>query len=430
MESDEQSFLSCAYDRPEVIDLGVSRGLTPAHFTDHHYGQQWKLLVEQRTTGGGVDTGSVYALAHGSGRLDSVGGIVKITQASAGEVGTGVSAPAFLSVLVTRHAQREAWKLLQRARELVEQNGVDLTQVSSLAEEVVSVCGLKGATKARSLDDIDADIEKKVEQAKSGVRDESKLVKWGLPKCDRFLTPIEPHEYALICARPSVGKSSMLTHLTGVNLQRGLKIAYFSLETSDTAVFSQIAAQIAGLNLQIMREWMPEHHRRFAEVRAKIKASKRLQIYDRDMTMDAITSRCRLLAASFSPNAVMIDYLGLIQTPGKSQYERTTIASNGMIPLRKHLGCALIVANQLNRDGQKPDKETGIVHEPSATNLRDSGHLEQDAHRIDIIHWKDGASLDVPVRDYKILQPKLRDGPTGSVDGIKFRASTTQFSEG
>jgi replicative DNA helicase len=94
-----------------------------------------------------------------------------------------------------------------------------------------------------------------------------------------------------------------------------------------------------------------------------------------------------------------------------------------MIPLRKALGCALVVGQQLNRASEAQERE------PTLGDLRDSGQLEEDAHRCVMLHWKDSNILDREIRAYRILQPKLRDGRTTSVDGIEFNAPTTTWRE-
>lgn len=423
MTADEQSFLACCYDAADNIDRAVAAGLTRQHFTDYAAGAQWQLLCDQRTRNAATTPADIYSAAVAAGTLDQLGGLAGITACSPSMDNLAfLNGPALLSVLLTRYARREAWKLATRAKELVEDDNVNLADVAGIAEDMAGVCAGK-VTVHRTLDDIDAELEKQVQDAKAGKVDVSKHVMWGIPKCDRYMLPIKPHETVLICARPSVGKSSMLTHLAHHNLMRGLRVAYFSLETSDRAVFSQMAAQRSGQSLTLMQEWMPHHHADFKKVRDEMKATKRLLIFDNLMTLDAITAKCRMLAGSFKPDVVFWDYLGLTGVAGASQYERITTVSNALIGIRKGLGCPLIVANQLNRS------TTDGNAEPTSAALRDSGHLEQDAHRIVMLHWKNNTVIDATSRDYKILQTKCRDGVVTAVDGITFHAPTTRFYE-
>ncbi len=429
MTDDERHFLSAAYSDATLIDRAVAAGITRDTFTDYRCSANWAMLCELRLQGADTDPASVYAAAVKAGTLDKLGGLAGITAASEAGAGQILNGPALMSVLLSGHARREAWKLLQRGKEMVEKDSANMAEVGSIAEQVVSVCNGK-VHKNRTIDDIDSELEEQVRLAKLGKQDESRFVRWGLNRADRYMMPIRTHEYVLICARPSVGKSSMLTHLAAHNLMRGLPVAYFSLETSDKAVFSQMAAQRAGVNLAIMTEWMPEHYRMFEKARAELKASKRLLIFDDIMSLEGITARCRMLKNSFDPGAVFIDYMGLIKSEGGSQYERVTAVSNAMIGIRKMLGCPLIVASQLNRkfsSDQRGNKTEDRASEPTSEALRDSGHCEQDAHRIVFLHWRNSHQIDVSTRDYALLQTKCRDGVVTSVNNITFHAPTTRF---
>ena len=153
-----------------------------------------------------------------------------------------------------------------------------------------------------------------------------------------------------------------------------------------------------------------------------IRGSKRLLIYDRDLTLDAIESRARLLASNFKPDAAFGDYLGLVRSKGKDIYERVSTVSKAMIPLRKSLDCPVIFGQQLKR--QENERS-----EPTLGELRDSGQLEEDAARVVMPHWTESQYLDQQHRPYKFLQPKLRDGPTTAVNGITFHAPTTTWRE-
>lgn len=415
----EADFLGAIRTDNEIIDKSLQAGLTPEHFADSANREQWRLAVAMRTEGTEVSDAALYAKAHSLGILERLGGMERLLRTG---TGSSLGFAQLLEALLDTHAKRESYRRLRRAVDGLTGETIELGELRQLAEEVTGICAGQRSVQ-RSIGDIDAEIEADVKAAQEGKTDDADMLTWGLPKLDRYLRGIKRHEYVLICARPSRGKSSMLSTIAGANLVKGKRIAYFTLETSDKAVVQQMAGQMAGVATELMREWLPEHYSRFNKARAMIRDSKRLMVFDRDMTLDAIQGRCRLLANSFKPDAVILDYLGLVQTPGKSPYERVSLASKAMIPLRKVLGCPLIVGQQLNRSSESQERE------PGTADLRDSGQLEEDAHRIVMLHWKNSQYLDQENRPYKILQPKLRDGRTTAVDGIEFHAPTTTFRE-
>jgi replicative DNA helicase len=415
----EADFLGSIRIDNEIIDKALQAGLTPEHFADAANREQWKLAVSMRTEGAEVSDAGLYAKGHSLGLLDRLGGMERLLKTG---TGSSLGYEQQLAALLDVYAKREAYKLLKRAVDGLAKQSLELGELRELADGVTTLCAGKQSVQ-RSIADIDAEIEADVKAAQEGKTGEEGSLTWGLKKLDTFLRPIRRHEYVLVCARPSRGKSSMLSWLAGANLGQGKRVAYFTLETSDKAVVQQMAGQLAGVRLDSMPQWMPDQFRAFNKARASLRDSKRLMVFDRDMSLDAIIARCRLLAGSFKPDLVVLDYLGLVATSGRSPYERVSLVSKAMIPLRKALQCPLVVGQQLNRAAESQERE------PTLGDLRDSGQLEEDAHRCVMLHWKDSQFLDKETRAYKILQPKLRDGRTTAVDGIEFHAPTTSWRE-
>jgi replicative DNA helicase len=300
-------------------------------------------------------------------------------------------------------------------------------------EEVAkAVEGLQGLLKpteseAPSLEQLIGEVKLWAEQEIAGTRDNKDVITTGLPSFDNLAQPIEAHEYVVVGARTSIGKSSFMSQIASHNLNRGLRVAYFTLETSANAVIKQIAGQRARVNLRALNhEFADKQGDYFKEL--KRLSGQQLRVFDKDMSITQIENRCRLLAASWKPQLVVLDYMGLIRGTDGSAYERMGQLSKAMIPLRKTLGCALIVAAQLNRGNEREDRA------PSRTDFRDAGSIEEDAHRIIALHRPSKSHSGSPQElgqstyDYELLQLKLRDGPL-AFSRIKYFANHTWFYE-
>jgi replicative DNA helicase len=218
-----------------------------------------------------------------------------------------------------------------------------------------------------------------------------------------------------------------MAQIAGHNLHRGLRVAYFTLETSAAAIVKQIAGQRARVNLRALGQEMNEKQKEYFS-QLEILKKHHLRVFDRDLNLNQIEARCRLLANSWKPQLVILDYLGLIRGTEGTAYEKMGSLSKAMIPLRKSVGCALIVAAQLNRGNEREDRA------PSRTDFRDAGSIEEDAHRIIALHRpsKDAGGnpqeLGQNLYDYELLQLKLRDGPLAS-SRVKYCAPHTRFYE-
>ena len=399
---DERRFLACCYLDAAWIDHGIKEGLTAQHFTHHHYRAQWETLVFLRTENRDTDVAGLYAHCKLEGRLSEVGGLQCITEASQAE-GTSLEARHFCKVLLDSHAKREIYKLMRKGTQLLKEQSLDMAGLREIAEQVIDKTTQTAQTNRPVVDIVEealADAKRQIE----GKVDDTRHIYTGIPTFDHWAGAIQPHEYVVVGARTSFGKSSLLAQICGHNLRRGLKMAYFTLETSDTSIIQQLASQAARVNIRRLEREPMDRQRDYLSALEELKQNKRLLVFDRDLTLEQIGVRCRMLATSFKPDAVFLDYIGLIGVDAGSAYERMSRVSKAMIPLRKALGCALLVAAQINRGPEKDERQ------PTRSDFRDSGNLEEDAHRIIAIHRIPNQPLDATIFDCELLQLKNRDG--------------------
>lgn len=414
----EQIFIGACLADPTLIDDAISKGLSYAAFDDPIYRSLWQALVALRSKGQLTDTSSVYM---------AMGKECPATELFEAEkcCSSSITGKQALKKLIWEGQLAVLKPALQDAIACISRGGK--------AEEVAkAVEGLQGLLKpteseAPSLEMLIMEVKLWAEQAISGERDNKDVVTTGLPSFDNLAQPIEAHEYVVVGARTSIGKSSFMSQIASHNLNRGLRVAYFTLETSANAVIKQIAGQRARVNLRALNhEFADKQGDYFKEL--KRLSGQQLRVFDKDMSITQIENRCRLLAASWKPQLVILDYLGLIRGTDGSAYERMGQLSKAMIPLKKTLGCALIVAAQLNRGNEREDRA------PSRTDFRDAGSIEEDAHRIIALHRPSKSHSGSPQElgqsnyDYEVLQLKLRDGPL-AFSRIKYYANHTWFYE-
>lgn len=414
----ESIYIGACIQAPDLIDLGISEGIRSDTFTNQELSSIWSTLVEQRSKGLLTDVPSLVLAMGQECPMDT---LFEIERASP----TSAHGKKAMKKLSWEHAKRNVRPAINDVLSLIDDD--------AKPEEVLKALeGLQHYLKpqeadAEELDQIIASVELWAKQEIEGTREKGDTVITGLPTFDNYAMPFESHEYVIVGARPSIGKSTFSCHIAGVNLERNLPTAIFSLETSAKAVARQIAGQRAGVNLKRLHEEMPNKQAAFFKEVARLKTQP-LRIFDKDMTMQQIESRCRALAASWKPKLVIIDYLGLIRGFEGSAYERMSQVSKAMIPLRKMLGCTLVVAAQFSRRPAQEDRP------PNSTDFRDSGSIEEDAHRIIALHKpsKDfngqPQELGQTTYDYEILQLKLRDGPLAH-GRIKYNAPHTKFYE-
>jgi replicative DNA helicase len=414
----EDIFLSACLHDSEIIDRAISEGVRRDTFSAPKLGAIWNAIVEQRAKGQIADMATVF-LAMGkdcpAAELMHIDGLHSSIYA-----GTVAMRKILWShqIATLKPALKDTLSMLEKETD----PGNVIKQIEGLQQILKPQ-----ENDVPSLDKIIGEVELWAKEEIAGDRKAKDLVMTGLPTFDNYAQPIEAHEYVVVGARTSIGKSSFMTQLCGHNLKRGLRVAYFTLETSAAAVIKQVAGQRAKVNLRAMGMEAGERQREYFAELEKLK-KQQLRVFDRDLSITQIESRARLLASTWKPQLVIVDYLGLIRGTEGSAYERMGALSKAMIPLRKSLGCTLIVAAQLNRGNEREDRP------PTRTDFRDAGSIEEDAHRIVALHRpsKDAGGnpqeLGQSTYDYELLQLKLRDGPLAS-SRIKYFAPHTRFYE-
>lgn len=416
----EQIFIGCCLLNPQLIDLAVQDGLTDSMFTTTERRELWLALLKLRTEGKHIDVSALYLAMGNSFPLDEISQCEKAAPTSA----YGKS-----SLKATIEAG-----ILRQVKPAINDIASKIADGESSYEDIrasvdnVQLLMQPSESQDESLDDILDSAVAFVNEQLSGEDATKGLITTGIDSFDRLAGGIQSHEYVVIGARTSTGKSSFINQMAGHNMRNGKRVAIFTLETSSKSVVLQMAGQRAGVNLRALNDEIPERVKKLQEG-LRLLREKPLLVFDHDLTLDRIEARCRLLAANFKPDVVFIDYLGLIKAKGDGAYERMTTLSKAMIPLRKTLGCAMVVAAQLNRGNEKENRP------PSRTDFRDTGSIEEDAHRIIAIHRpkddpRTGIEQDINGSNFysEIYQLKLRDGNLAHAP-VNFNARHTRFEE-
>ena len=139
-----------------------------------------------------------------------------------------------------------------------------------------------------------------------------------------------------------------------------------------------------------------------------------------------IHSKLRRMQAEHGLSLVVIDYLQLMSSRGRSENRNQEVSaiSRGLKLMAKDLDVPFLVLSQLSRAA-----ETRVGdHKPQLSDLRDSGSIEQDADLVAFIFRE-----EVYKRDREDLQgladliiAKQRNGPIGNVP-LRFLGQFTRF---
>lgn len=239
--------------------------------------------------------------------------------------------------------------------------------------------------------------------------DAGRFLKTHLGPLDDAIVGLERGGNTIIAARPSMGKSTLTRQLLSQMAMAETPVGLISLEEGALKVGRNVISHWGSVaNSRIRRKNLdPGEMEKVAGAAGRVKKIP-LYVVDSVRSWSDIEATARLMVARHGCQAIALDHIHLIDGfRGSSETERTTAASHAVKWLWKSLDVAGLTVCQLSRP------ERGAVREPTMTDLRNSGELEQDADTIILLHREsyyrngEGAADDGPT---KIIVAKQRDG--------------------
>lgn len=252
--------------------------------------------------------------------------------------------------------------------------------------------------------------------------------KTGFNKIDKTVK-ISKGDYIIIGGRPSSGKTTLASQVM-LNMSKSAKIVFFSLETNKVNIVNKLACSVGKIPLdKIMNKTLTEEEERhFAETLSQI-MNLNLEIVEAaGMTTNKIFTK----ALQRQADVIFIDYLSIINLDSRSMYEKVTRLSNELHEFAQREKITVIALSQLRRP--EPGRK---VKEPTMSDLRESGAIEQDADAIFLLHDPaDNLSEEeqaeqrknIDKQDRSLIIAKNKLGRTGRIN-LQFYGGVQTFYE-
>jgi replicative DNA helicase len=235
------------------------------------------------------------------------------------------------------------------------------------------------------------------------------------PALNEALGGLRQGAFYVIAARPGMGKSLLGLQLASAIANPTRQVAFFSFEMNETELATRALASKTGINLsKIDRRELSEQDKQKLALAYKDLTDNLHLIATPSRQVSQLRPTLRAIRATKegSLGAVFIDYLGLLDAPGQTLYEKVTKISGQLKSLAMELDIPLVALAQLNR---KAEERQGS---PSLADLRDSGSIEQDADAVLMLSNDESGHLSLTIQ-------KNRQGPLGSFTGLIDRPTMT-----
>jgi replicative DNA helicase len=240
----------------------------------------------------------------------------------------------------------------------------------------------------------------------------------GFRDLDSITGGFQPGNLIVIAARPSMGKSSLVSNIAEtVSSRHELPVAFFSLEMSEAELAHRFIACRARISSDRLRRGKVATKDWPSVVRACNELEKAPLWIDDSSDLGLLDLRAkarRLHASEAGLGLVIVDYMQLMrpEDPRQNRVEQVAQVSRGLKILARELDVPVVGISQLSRaPEQRPDKR------PILSDLRESGQIEQDSDLVAFIYrdeyYNREESDDPGVAE--LIIAKHRNGPTGVV---------------
>ncbi|MDX1682320.1 MAG: replicative DNA helicase [Phycisphaeraceae bacterium] len=387
----------------------------------------YEVLVDMFDRNDAVDMVQINQRLTDLGQLEKVGGLEYLIEL-AESVPHAASARYYAQTVRDKAMLRE---LIDAAGEILHDaygSASPVTEQLEHAEQMMFRLGQSTAGQsAANLNDLLQKLYDKLTQ------DDGRSVtglETGFFELDEMTSGLHDGEMIIIAARPSMGKTALALNIAEhIAVDQKKPVAIFSLEMSRDQLAQRLLCSRSGVDSQKMRRNMLGEQD-FEQLRLMVGKLSEAPLYIDDtpgLSLLSLRAKARRLASRHDIEAILIDYMQLMHSPGyESRQQEVTALSMGIKALARELSVPVVCLSQLNRG---PESREG--HRPRMSDLRESGSIEQDADVVLMLHREDYYQRGQP--DYEmtnkaeLIVAKQRNGPTGIVE-LQFNGRTTRFN--
>lgn len=316
-------------------------------------------------------------------RLQEAGGRSYISDINCANTGLGeVLSPSWVGFLIERFKNIEMQRLVYKIEEACTETPDPDSVIQMVRTELGKLETLKKSSLPLHICEEHGPILEHIEHAKTigGVSG----IKSGYPDLDNALNGFKPEQFIIICGRPGMCKTTVMLNMAHNMAEvEQRKVLVYSLEASRKSTTMKIVSRISQVPYKSIESGNldEEQEERVKEALASL-ADLDLYICDDPyVSLGTIQAHVEQAKRAGKPyDIVFIDYLQLIKTrKRKDDNFNLEIAeiSRGLKLYSMSENMPIVALAQLNRGLEaRQDKR------PKASDLRDSGSLEQDADLI------------------------------------------------
>jgi replicative DNA helicase len=431
IEAEESALGAMMVSETAVTTVVIDVHLTPDDFYMKRHATIFEAIYRLQSDGEPVDALTVSEKLTQLGTLSDAGG-KDLVSSLASTVPVPGNAEHYAKIVKANAMLRRLLSTSQRIQQSVHQREGEPRDLVEQAERLLfEVAHDTSSQDFAAISDILLRETNRLEELASGKRDLTGTPS-GFKDLDAITGGFQPGNLIIVAARPAMGKSAWVGNIADfVAVEKGLPVAFFSLEMSETELAHRFLACRASIRGDLLRKG------KVKDLWPKVlRASNQLEDapiwIDTSSDLSTLELRAkarRLYSREGGLGLIIVDYMQLMRAddPRQSRVEQVGAISRGLKLLAGELGVPVLGLSQLSRaPEQRPEKSK----RPILSDLRESGSLEQDADVVCFLYrheYYDEEDEDAKGKA-EVIVAKHRNGPVGTIE-LAFQSPYPRFRD-
>lgn len=400
--------------------------LEPEDFYDNSNKEIFTSMMELDSEGKAIDMITINDKLNNKGSLALVGGpgfIAELTM----KVSFTSNVEYYAKIVKDYSLLRQLIGVAKEIAESAYGYGIDVAEIVGTAErKILSIAEGKQSSGFVKIKPILHETLRIIDERS---RNKGKLtgLKTGYSELNRYLNGLQKKDLIIIAARPAMGKTAFALNMAvNAAIESEAKVAVFSLEMGKEQLAQRMLGSTGLIELEKLSSGNLENDDWDKLIVVTEKLSETDIVIDDTpgITLTELKAKCRTMKISTGLDLIVIDYLQLMSSDGRSENRQQEISkiSRGLKALAKELDCPVIALSQLSR---LPDSRSD--RKPVISDLRESGAIEQDADIVMLLYRDDYYNQDSEEKGIaEIILAKHRNGPTGTIK-LLYKPEYTKF---
>jgi replicative DNA helicase len=422
----ERTVLGCALSDANALHR-ILPLLDSADFSLDSNRRIFHVIAELANSGKPVDDLTVCDALGARQQLASVGGAAYIANLSQ-QIDSGLARVTnvehYASLILDKSRRRQAHAaarcLVAKLEDATNPTDEALSQVQDALLKIEAASGKSSAYSAKEL------MPTVLNELKAQADNQGLIgLPTGIGGLDLMTGGIRPGELWTIGALPGRGKTALGVQFLLSNGRENVPCCAFSLEMHGSEIgrrFLAARSRIGAAHIRNPQTIAKDRWIDLAETAAEI-AQWPIYVDDRSsLKIHELLASARLYIRRYGVKLIVVDYLRLIDAPGRDLREKVGCIADSLRQLAKTEQISVVLLSQLKR----PDG--GINARPSMLDLKESGDIEAHSHVVLLPYLPVSDDGSPQPEEQLLIVGKNRNGLIGSVP-VYFDDRRLQFME-